>query len=138
MQPTIRIIFWLIAILSLVVAALWYYNEPSFEPLLALLGALPAILDLLALKLLQRAACMAGSSPIPRDLLLATLELPDETEDDDEEEAWLLSEDALNRLTWAYYNKKAMAHCFCTAYSPSSYANEQTTAPHKPPSNASS
>ena len=30
--------------------------------------------------------------------MLATLELPDEREEDDEEEAWLLSEDALNRL----------------------------------------
>jgi len=45
MQTTIRIIFWLIALISLMVAAVWYYNEPTFEPLLALLGALPAILE---------------------------------------------------------------------------------------------
>ena len=47
MQPTIRIILWLIAILSLIVAAVWYYNEPSFEPLLALLGTLPAVLEIM-------------------------------------------------------------------------------------------
>ena len=47
MQPMIRIILWVIAILSLVVAVVWYYNEPSFEPLLALLGGLPAILEMM-------------------------------------------------------------------------------------------
>ncbi|MGB0387537.1 MAG: hypothetical protein ACPGWR_22185 [Ardenticatenaceae bacterium] len=47
MPPTIRIIFWLIALISLVVAAVWYYNEPGFEPLLALLGTFPAILEMM-------------------------------------------------------------------------------------------
>ena len=47
MPPTRRLIFWLIAIISLVVAAVWYYNEPSFEPLLALLGTLPAIWEMM-------------------------------------------------------------------------------------------
>ena len=47
MPPTIRLIFWLIALVSLVVAAVWYYNEPGFEPLLALLGVLPAIWEMM-------------------------------------------------------------------------------------------
>lgn len=47
MQNTIRIIFRLIALISLVVAGVWYYNDPSFRSLLALLGALPAILEMM-------------------------------------------------------------------------------------------
>jgi tetratricopeptide (TPR) repeat protein len=49
--------------------------------------------DALALALLSRAACFAPGEPVPRDLLLATLDLPP-----DDPEAPLRAEDALARL----------------------------------------
>lgn len=42
-----RIILWIIALISLVLSALWYINQPGYEPIIAVVTAVSGLIALL-------------------------------------------------------------------------------------------